>query len=115
MLTGVAPSPPLLTCALIALDCAGSVWMMSPTVARPAALRSSRFRIVTGAGVVSVLRSIVDPVTLMTSVLAAASESLASSSSLRFGLCAPEGEGDSPGAGATGGAAGGGVASEDGV
>ena len=108
MLIRVEPSPPLLACALIALDCSGSCCRMSPTVARPAALSSSRLSTVSGAAVVSVLRSIVEPVTVMISSLADCSESLASSSSVRSGLC--RAVSDASGAGGAAAAGGGSAA-----
>jgi hypothetical protein len=61
--------------------CAGSIWMMSPTVARPEAWSASRLRIVSGAGVVRFLRPIVEPVMMMTSSLDSCSASFANSSS----------------------------------
>jgi hypothetical protein len=111
MSTRVEPSPPLLTCALMPLDCAGSCWMMSPTVERPEASRTSRFMTVSGAGVVSVLRSIVEPVTVMTSSLASASASFLSSSSLRFGVWSIGAGAGAAAAGAGALSAGAGVAS----
>ena len=80
----VEPSPPLLVCALIAFDCAGSC--LQDVADRGAAGGVEQPRgsgCVSGAGVVSVLRSIVEPVTVMTSSLDSCSASLANSASLR--------------------------------
>src|SRR6185436_6598680 len=65
----VVPSPPALTCALPALDTAGSACRMSPSVARPDAARSARVTTDTGARPVNRSRSTVEPVTEITSVL----------------------------------------------
>src|SRR6185295_7890988 len=63
----VAPSPPLLNWVLIAFDCSGMDWRMSPMDGRPEDSIWVRFSTVTGAAVVSSTRGMREPVTTISS------------------------------------------------